>query len=236
MKIDKKIEEAIVDAVLDMPREFYVGKRRFRLWSPSLGMSIMLERRLNLIGLDLELKSKNPYIEVLFLVRSKRTEICDILSVCTFRHYRELRNPVKLKRRSDFFSRSLSDEEVAELFLAVLSLPKAETLISGSGILKQQKEQSRIARQKNIKGHSRTYGGVTIYGSLIDLACKSYGWTKEYVVWGIDLISLRLMMADAVNTIYLSEEEMREMHLPSTMVLDANNPDNMAEILAMNWD
>ena len=30
------------------------------------------------------------------------------------------------------------------------------------------------------------------------------------MVWGIDLISLRMMLADSINSIYLSDEDMKQ--------------------------
>lgn len=89
---------------------------------------------------------------------------------------------------------------------------------------------------KSRHGHNKTFGGKTIYGLLIDAACKNYGWTKEYAVWGIDVISLRLMLADSINSVYLSDEDLKHLHIPSGDVLDAGNAENTAEILAMNWD
>ena len=99
------------------------------------------------------------------------------------------------------------------MLLIALSEPKAETLISLSGIATEQKEQARIAQHKNRDGHTLTFGGKTIYGTLIEAACSKYGWAKEYVVWGIDLVSLRMMLADSINSIYLSDEDMKALNM-----------------------
>ena len=41
-----------------------------------------------------------------------------------------------------------------------------------------------------------------------------YGWTMEYVVWGISLINLNMLMADKVVSVYLSKEESRKAAVP----------------------
>ena len=40
------------------------------------------------------------------------------------------------------------------------------------------------------------FGGKTIWGTLIDAACERYGWTFDYVVWGISYNNLTLMLKD----------------------------------------
>lgn len=209
MLTKENLNEALADAVMDRPREFFIDGRRFCLWSPSLGMSMMLERHIKNLGIDTAVMFGNPAVESLRLIIEKRKEICDILAIHSFRRFSDLCNTRKLKKRSDFFLDHLTDNEISQLLLIVLSEPRIETLLKLSGISEDQKEQSKIAQIKNKDGHNRSYGGKTIYGLLIDAACRVYGWTKRYVVWGIDLISLRMMLADTINSIYLSDEDMK---------------------------
>ena len=218
------LNETLADAVMDRPREFYIRNieirflshrfilwsRRFQLWSPSLGMSMMLERLISNLGIDSMTLANNYSMAVMGMTDEIRKKICDILSIHSFRRFSDLSNKRKLDRRSVYFKKHLSDEELIQLLLIVLSEPRIETILSLSGIADEQKDQSRIAQIKNKDGHNRSFGGKTIYGLLIDAACKAYGWTKEYVVWGIDLISLRLMLADSVNSVYLSDEEAKQ--------------------------
>lgn len=217
MLTKETLNEALADAVMDRPREFFIDNRRFCLWSPSLGMSMMIERKISILGIDSELLLKNLSMECLILIESKRSVVCDILAIYSYRYFQDLSDTTKLKERSDYFNKHLSNDDLAELFLIVLSEPRIETLLSLSGIADEQNEQSRIAQIKNKEGHSRSFGGKTIYGLLIDAACKAYGWTKEYVVWGIDLVSLRMMLADSVNSVFLSDEEAKQCGIYSQM-------------------
>ena len=201
------LNETLADAVMDRPREFFIGNRRFCFWSPTLGMSMMLERHIAELEIDSMVLAKNPSMEGMRLAVERRKSVCDILAIHSFRRFSDLSNSINIQKRSEYFSKNLTDDEIAGLLLFVLSEPRIESLLSISGIAEEQKEQSRIAQIKNKDGHNKSFGGKTIYGLLIDAACKAYGWTKQYVVWGIDLISLRMMLADSVNSIYLSDED-----------------------------
>lgn len=205
------LNEALADAVMDRPREFFIGDRRYCLWSPSLGVSLMLGRHLRSICMDTEMMSENPSLEALRLVREKRDDVCYILAILSFRSFTELSNSTTLKRRADIYSKGLTDEELAQLAMVGLNTVDAGQLIKMSGLDREHKEQSRISEYKNKDGHTKVYGGRTMYGTLIDAACRAYGWSKEYTVWGIDLTSLRMMLADKVDSVYLSDEDIKAL-------------------------
>ncbi len=204
------LNEALADAVMDRPREFFIDKRRFCLWSPSLGMSMMLEGHIANLGVNPEMMIRNHSFEALRIAVEKRNVICDILAILSFRDFSQLSDSRTLAKRAEYFCNHLSDEDLAQLILMILSEPRIDDYISLSGLADDQKDQSRIAEIKNNGSHNRTFGGHTIYGLLIDAACKAYGWTKQYVVWGIDLVSLRMMLADSVCSVYLSDEEIKQ--------------------------
>lgn len=227
------LNEALADAVMDRPREFFIDKQRYCLWSMTLGMSLMLERHLSALGIDNTLLAKNPAMEAMRLISCKRDDVCRILAILSFRKYSNLTNSQIIAERAGIFSDKLSDEELAQLLLIALSEPKIDTLVSLSGLSKEHEEQSRIARHKNREGHTLSFGGKTIYGTLIDMACSKYGWSKEYVVWGIDLVSLRMMLADSITSVYLSDEDIKALHIVAGDVIDANDPASIDQLMAM---
>ena len=76
--------------------------------------------------------------------------------------------------------------------------------------------------------------GNSTYGTMIDFACQRYGWTFDYVVWGISYINLRMLMADAITTVYLSSDEMKQLGISgSEEIIDAGNPKNRERIKAL---
>lgn len=212
----KILNETLADAVMDRPREFFIGNKRYCLWAPTLGVSLMLGRHLQSVGVDPELMQTNPSIEVLRLVHEKRDDVCYILAILSFRSFLELSNSKTLTRRAKTYSDGLTDEEIAQLALIGLNSIDANKLIEMSGLEAERKEQSRISEFKNKDGHTKMFGGRTMYGTLIDAACRAYGWSKEYVVWGIDLTSLRMMLADKVDSVYLSDDDMKQIGIHST--------------------
>ena len=73
---------------------------------------------------------------------------------------------------------------------------------------------SKVNAAKSASGQF-IFGGKTVWGSLIDAACERYGWTFDYVVWGISYNNLTLMLKDKITSIYLSDDERKRVHLPA---------------------
>lgn len=215
-KDEKALNETLADAVMDRPREFFIGNKRFEQWSPSLGMSLMLERHLSALGIDNELLVKNPSMEAMRLISEKRIEVCRILAILSTRTKRRLERSEWIEKRAAYFSENISDEDIAKLLLWAMSEPKAETLISLSGIAKEQEEQARIAKHKNKDGHTLSFGGKTIFGSLIVPACDTLKCLPPDAVWRMSLIHLRMCLADKINTVYVSDEDMKALNIAST--------------------
>ncbi len=200
---------------MDRPREFFIDKRRYCLWSPSLGMSMIMSRHLSELNVDSELLAMNPSLEALRLSNVSREKVCHILAIHSFRSYVKLCNSTTIKRRAKLYSSKLTDEELSQLLLFVLSEPNAETLISLTGIDKEQQEQSKIAKFKNKDGHTKSFGGKTIYGNLILPACEMLNLTPHQVVWDISLLNLKMLLADKINSVYLSDEDLDALGMPT---------------------
>lgn len=236
-KDEKALNETLADAVMDRPREFFIGNRRFEQWSPSLGMSLMLERHLSALGIDNDLLVKNPSMEAMRLISAKRIEVCRILAILSTRDRRHLKKSKWIEKRAQFYSRNLSDDDIATLLLMALGEPRAESLISLSGIAKEQEEQARIAKHKNKDGHTLSFGGKTIFGSLIVPACDTMKCLPSEAVWGMSLIQLRMCLADKINTVYVSDEDMKALGISSTHQQKFGmTPEDIAKLKAMNWE
>ena len=74
---------------------------------------------------------------------------------------------------------------------------------------------------------SITVGGASIYGQLIDTAAERYGWSYDYIMWGVSMTNLQLMLADKVDSIYLTKEEQKKARISTdNEVIDAGDPRN----------
>ena len=124
MLTSDNLNETLADAVMDRPREFFIDNRRFCLWSPTLGMTMMLERHLAAVGIDSLLMAQNHSVEALRLASAKKKEVCDILAILSFRRFSHLTDTRRLSKRSVFFAKHLKYEELEQLILIAHSAPR----------------------------------------------------------------------------------------------------------------
>lgn len=206
------IEMDIADSVMERPTGFNIGSRSFFIYPPTLGKTYLLARLFKELDANQQIVAANPYMEAIRLCNTKKDIVCRILSYSTFNRKKDIFNNTKIAERADFFCENLDLEELATLLVLILTSDNLETYIGYFGIDKERKERKRIADIKKDNG-SITFGGNSVYGTLIDFACQRYGWTMDYVVWGISHINLRMLMADAITAIYLNAEERKQLNI-----------------------
>ena len=61
---------------------------------------------------------------------------------------------------------------------------------------------------------------------MIDFACQRYGWKMNHLLWEISYANLKMLMADAITTIYLSEEERKLLGKSVGEVINGDDPIN----------
>ena len=225
------LEMNIADTIIERPVGFNIGSQQFYLYPPTLGITYHLARLFKSLEADSSLISANPYLEAIRLCTEKKEIVCRILSNYTFNRKEDVFDGIKVEVRAKEFS-ELAAEELATIFTIVLSGDNSEEFIKYFGIDKERLERSRIAAVKK-DNSSVTFGGNSTYGTLIDFACQRYGWTMDYVMWGISYANLKMLMADAITTIYLSEEERKLLGRGVGEVINADDPRNRELIRRM---
>lgn len=231
------IEMNIADTIMERPYAFSVGGRRFFLYPVTLGKTYLLLRLIESLGMNAEIIKANPYLEALRLCREKKDIVCRLLAYHTLDRMEELFDSEIVDERSRYLSENLSDEEMSQLLVMVLAKDNTEEFIKFFGIDKDREELAKISKIKNKNGNSVTFGGKSVYGTLIDYACERYGWTMEYVVWGISYANLIMLKADAVTSVYLTDEERKEARIKTGRTfINADDPANAAIIKALNLD
>lgn len=232
----KLIDMDIADTIIERPHGFKVNQRQFYLYPVTLGKTYLISRLVECLGINLEIIKANPYMEALRICQEKKESVCRILSYHTINKKDELFDCNLVQERCDFFCKELDDDSMAQLLVMVLPEGDISAYIKHLGIDKEKEWQAKAMRAKK-DNNSLTFGGKSIYGTLIDTACQRYGWTFEYVVWGISYANLQLLLADSVTSIYLSDEERKRINIPQDRnVINADAPANMAKIKAMKWD
>lgn len=233
----KNIDKEILEVIMERPYGFTVKDKRFYLYPVTLGKSILLSRLMRNLEIDTELLAKNPSLETLRVVSVHRDVAILIIAYCTAKDKQEVFDNARTEEYKWLLSRNLTDEEIAQLLLIIYQYDKTASFIKHLGLDRDQKEQAKISKLKNKNGNTVMFGGKSIYGSLLSVACEKYGWTLDYVVWGIGLVNLRMMLADSVNSIYLSDDEKKSARLTvGQEIVNMDNPDNWAKIKAMKWD
>lgn len=225
MDFNKEIEINISDAIIEKPVGFSMGKSRYCLYPPTLGKMQILKNLYFSMNVNMELLAINPLAETLRLCMEKVEPVCQIIAYSTFRDKRSVLDTEKILQRAKFFQDNASAEDLATILTIILSHDKIEEFIHYFGIDAEREIKAQISRIKG-EGSSLTFGGKSIYGLLIDFACQRYGWTMDYVLWGISYVNLNMLFADAITTVYLSEEERKKLGRGEGKVVNADDPRN----------
>lgn len=225
MSFNKEIELNISDAIIEKAIGFRVGKSKMHLYPPTLGKMQILKNLYFSMDVKMELLAINPVVETLRICTEKPEAVCQIIAYSTFNDRKSILDMNKVLSRAKLFQESLSVEDMGMILTIILSSDRIEEFIHYFGIDADRDLKAQISRIKG-EGSSVTFGGKSIYGLLIDFACQRYGWTMDYVLWGISYVNLNMLFADAINTVYLSEEERKKLGRGDGQVVDADDPRN----------
>lgn len=235
-KNNHNIDMNIADAIMGKPIGFNIGSRHFCLYPPSLGKNLLVSRLVNQLEINSYVIKENPFLESLRVCKHKRDLVCRIIAYYTLKSKSDLLNETVISRRSEYFKKVLDENELAQLLITVTSWDNIESYLKHYGLDKERRLRVRISNYKKDSGTNITFGGLSTYGTVIDYACHRYGWTMDYVVWGISYVNLQMLMADAITTVYLSKDEIRKLHISTDRnYINGDDPGNMEKIKAMSW-
>ena len=236
----------IEDAFIEKPHRFTIetdgkGDRHFYLFPVTLGKKYLLNRHIDNLGIDFDTLTTNPYVEALRLATTQKEKCCRLLTYHTFRKKRDIFDYAQVEERVKFFVEHLSSEELASIIIVILTTDNVEVFKKHLGITKENERMKKVLEVKDRAAKSKnnfSFGGKSIYGALVDTACERYGWSYDYVLWGISLTNLQLMLADRVNDIFLSDDEKKKVGgslLQGGESINADDKANMEKVLAMDW-
>lgn len=237
MDKDKQLELDIADTIIDRPKGFSVGRRHFYLYPLTLGKMHLQKRVIDNLDLNRELLQVNPYAEALRLVSEKKEDCCLLLAYHTLQTKREILSNRTVTIRKNVFLKEMDNEDIATLLLSCLTGDRTAILIQHFGIDKELERMSEVMKAKS-NGNSFSFGGKSIYGALIDAACERYKWTYDYVVWEISYTNLQLVLKDSIKSVYLTDDEMKNVHINNTStIIDGNSKESvMNAIHGMSWN
>lgn len=235
-KYDEMIELDIADTIMERPVGFKVGCRQLFLYPVTLGKTLLLSRMIRKLEVNNNNVAINPYLEAMRVCESKRNIVCRLIAIHTFNSRRMLFNETIIANRVGVID-ELDKEELANLLIILLTNDSVNSFIKYLGIDKEQEDIAKITKIKSKDCSSFTFGGKSILGSWVIPACEKLNMTPQEVIWDISLDLLRLMMADAVTSIYLTKEERKKARVSQDREhINADDPSNWEKIKKMNWD
>lgn len=226
------IQQSLVDAITERPISFSVGSVHYHIYPPSLGVHLLRSRLLGEIELNSTLLELNPVVELLRITLEHRDIVLHLIALSTLRGYSEVNDTAKLGGRKKHLGNKLTTEELTQLLSLILIPDRYDEICEHFGITEEAKMRERVAKVKEDRA-MMNFGGRTLYGGLIDYACERYGWTMEYCLWGISYENLRLLSADANQSVHLNEEEHQKLFSTKTYINadDPANAERIAELL-----
>ena len=206
------IGETIISTITELPVGLQIGSRHFNLYPASVGKTFIVSQLIKSLDINNEALMVDPYLEMLSTVKKKRDLCCRIIAYYTLNKKQDILNSRKVKERQSIFLKELNDEDITTVLLIILNDDAVSKICKDTGIDKETKRMTEVNRCRDTK-NTFVFGGKTIWGNLIDTACERYGWSFEFVLWGISYNNLTLMLKDKIASVFLSDEEMKKCHI-----------------------
>lgn len=227
-------EYDLADVVIGRPQEFKVGRKTFRLYPLTLAKSLLLKRQMDGLELNMDILKANPFLEALRIAREHRLTCCTILAYHTAPNtYKDLYDTKSITTRRNYFNKSLDDVDIATLLITILD-DKTDRLIKHIGLDKEQEKLRRVmsVKKKHDKG-TASFCGLSLFGTFIG-PLKEMGYSDDEILYERGYTYLRLMLADKIQQIILSDDERKE--IPAELggdYVDANDPKQAEKIMSM---
>ena len=233
MEANERIDIEVADAIIDKPFAFEVSGKTLYIYPLTIGKQMLLARLYSQLNIEVGKLFADEIEQVYNICSHNKELICRILAYHTLSKKSEILDIQLVNKRCKFLLKHLDIADLTKLAFYVLQDNRVEEFTKHFGIDREQRDQQKIMRVKKDK-NSISFGGRSPWGSLIDRACERYGWTYDYVVWGVSYINLTMMLADCSNTIFLSDDERKKVHISNDRTyIDGDNKDNMEKIKAL---
>ena len=237
---EQSIDALVIDSILEKPIAFTIEVDRhlryFYVYPPSLGVSFLSADLLKQLQIDKQLLAANQQLELFRLCTEQKELVRRIIALHTFQRRSDAIKEERVQERLAELA-PLDAAELSTLLLAILNWNSyQDKFIRHFGIDKERKQREKISRIKEDDSSSITFGGNSIFGSMLDYVCERYKWELGYVIWGISLTTLNMMLADSVQSVYLTDKERKKVHIaPKGSIIKADDPKN-AELVKAFFD
>ena len=229
------ISQKISNTLLERPIGFKIGKRRLYLYPPTLGKMQLVGQLAKALKFNDKLLRFNSNLELMRIVKEQSSECCRLIAYHCLRGKNCLDN-TKVEEVMNFLGCKASMEDLALILQLIFTPSHLEEIKKFYGIDKELEEYNKVNSKKD-NGSTLIFGGKSIYGAIISPLAEKYGWTMDYIMWGISYDNIQLLLSDSVKTVYLTDEESKRIHTTRNKeVIRVDDPKNLDRILAMQWD
>ena len=143
-------------------------------------------------------------------ISTNKKHIAKILALCSFKNREDAMDEYYTEERTSVIKK-VKNSDALNLIMILSNWNKDyEDFMRYFGLDKERERLTKInnaKQQKSSDSTTITLNGKSIYGTLIDVACERYGWTFDYVVWGISLLNLNMLLADHITSLFLTKDE-----------------------------
>lgn len=221
----------ISDTLIERPVSFCYKRRRYSIYPLSLGKLQLCSRLIDALGFDKIKRDKELYSLALKTAQNRRNEGLRLISYITLPGADCLDETLVRERARRL--RGMRARDLASVLVLFLTMDKTVEIMREFGIDKESKHLSEVMKVKaESKDGSVSFGGKSVWGTLVDAACERYGWTYQYTVWGISYCNLQLLLADHVKTVFLTDEERKKCRIPSdNTVVKASDTDTLNDFI-----
>ena len=229
---DIKTGTKITMVLTDMPLGIQVGNKHYFLYPQTLGKIYLTSQIIDRLEINQDNLKVNAFMEALRVVEEHFDDCCLLIAYHTLQKKNEVLNTQTVERRKKEIFYTCDNDDLATILITLLSDNKLNELTKELGLDKESERMAKVNQAKDTKNQF-VFGGKSIWGSLIDAACERYGWTYDYVVWGISYNNLNLMLKDKITSIYLSDEERKKAHIPAANehIFDGNNKEDIMRMV-----
>jgi len=227
-------DSTFTDIIIEKPYEFTVGRKHFRLYPVTLAKTFLLKQHIDGLSINWEVLKGNPYVEGLRLAETEKRKCCQILAIHTAPNtYKDLYNSQAMATRRNIFE-TLNARDIATLLLYVLKSDKTDSVLKETGLVEERRRlQQTLAVKSDTSKNNITFGGLTLMGSFI-APLMEMGFTHSEILYERSYSYLRLMLADKVTSLYLTDEEYGK--LPPSVnpnILNGDDPESFKKLKSL---
>ena len=226
----------ISDTLIERPVSFCYKRRRYSIYPLSLGKLQLCSRLIETLGFDKIRRDGELYSLALKSSQKRRNECLRLVSYVTLPGADCLDETLVRGRMREL--RRIRPNDLASILVLFLTMDRSDGIMREFGIDRESKRLSEVLKVKEeSKGGSVSFGGKSIWGTLVDSACERYGWTYQYTVWGISYCNLQLLLTDHIKTVLLTEEERKKCHISAdNTVIKVSDTSSLNDFIKhQNW-